>query len=351
MIRTGCGTVFLLALSFSLCAQTNPRVYETQEDSPPPLRTSVTKPPVLSPAHTVQAGDVLAATPSGQRAQAVQAHARMEAPAGPIDSFAAAIKVFASAVTREDATPPVFKPDGTDAYAALSLVPFELTEAEMKRWISTTSLAERAWLTERWQEQRRTMMLAKDNPIILLVVVGALAALALAAIAKMIFLFGREKAVVAVQTVEAFQAARLIETEALKHKYQHREERVAYFYPRCMEELLSYCQSLNNPDHPPAADQCIKAAINARVVYDLFKNVDGVKEEAREALSVVASETVERVCESYNLSVEDAAKLVKQIIGREYSRLSSGEESEQLLPIIKSAYLMSQLAGFDQIIS
>ena len=147
-------------------AGTDPRVYETQEDTLPPLRTSVTEPPELPPVQTVQAGDVLAVTPSGQRAKAVQAQARMEEKAGVLASVEAAISHFDTVRLFEAATSPDFEPDGTDPYAALQHVPFQLTEAEMKRWGRTNSVAERAWLTDRWQDDRRAAQVAGDHPIV-----------------------------------------------------------------------------------------------------------------------------------------------------------------------------------------
>jgi len=131
-----------------------------------------------------------------------------------------------------------------------------------------------------------------------------------------------------------------------RHRRQvaEQEKRVTLFYQQCVDAIETYVQ--NTPD--PIYDDILRIAINAKIFYELFKQVDGLKSKVRDFTEPYVMGAPEAIVQLEGLDIEAAAAKALKIFDAEIEALINNQ-SKLILPPIKSAYLMSILIGFHQL--
>jgi hypothetical protein len=115
--------------------------------------------------------------------------------------------------------------------------------------------------------------------------------------------------------------------------------RIDLHYPACIREISSYIDA-----HPePTGDDLIRIAVNAKVMYELFRHVAG----AREFAAPLITNGMAVFSEIHGMELEASAARMKELVQDEVNRLARGEQL-LTLPAIKAAYMMAQLVGFDE---
>lgn len=194
-------------------------------------------------------------------------------------------------------------------------------------------------VNHRYDQEEAT---ARRNMLIGLIVVAAFLAITLW-LAIFLIKRGRKQLKVAKQLFGVFNGKK--NREILEKK-----ERSSLFFYACRDELQAFVSGLREKD-TASIDECIQATVNAKLIYELFRNIEFFGAEAREFGVSITGETVELMSEKYNISCDDAGKFLSQIFDKEIRLIKSGEASSRIFGSVSAAYKMSTLIGFDQVMS
>lgn len=133
-----------------------------------------------------------------------------------------------------------------------------------------------------------------------------------------------------------------------KRAIQEQKERSSFFFDACRDELHAFVSKLREKDNP-SVDECIQATVNAKIIYELFRNVELLGAEARAFGVSLTAETVELIIERHNISGDEAGELLSKIIDEEIRLIKSGETSSRIFGSVSAAYKMSILIGFHEL--
>ena len=128
---------------------------------------------------------------------------------------------------------------------------------------------------------------------------------------------------------------------------QEQKKRSSFFFYACRDELHAFVSVLREKDNP-SVDECIQAAVNAKIIYELFRNVELLGAEARAFGVSITGETVDLIIEKHNVSGDEAGQLLSQIFDEEIRLIKSGEASSRIFGSVSAAYTMSILIGFHE---
>ncbi|MDN4571915.1 hypothetical protein DBB29_24970 [Pandoraea cepalis] len=128
-------------------------------------------------------------------------------------------------------------------------------------------------------------------------------------------------------------------TKNRQSKNDEQQARIDFHYPACVQAISTYIN-----EHPqPTGDDIIKIAVNAKIVYELFRSVEG----ARDFAAPLITNGLALYSELHGMGLEESAIRVKELVQVEVNGLARGNEN-LALPAVKAAYVMSQLVGFDE---
>ncbi len=128
------------------------------------------------------------------------------------------------------------------------------------------------------------------------------------------------------------------------NKKLEQEKRSRVFYQNCIAEIEEY---INNCSAPTRED-LIKISVNAKITYELFRNVKKIQPDARSRLHPLITNGLAVFIEIEHMDEQAALKEMQAITQRTINELVEHRASELSLPSINAAFAMSRLAGFDQ---
>ncbi|MGK4340360.1 hypothetical protein ACSMFT_03305 [Ectopseudomonas oleovorans] len=129
-----------------------------------------------------------------------------------------------------------------------------------------------------------------------------------------------------------------------RKKKLEQEKRSRLFYQNCITEIEDY---INNCSAPTSED-LIKISVNAKITYELFRNVREIQPDARSRLHPLITNGLAVFIEIEHMDEQAALKEMQAITQNTINELVEHRTSELSLPSINAAFAMSRLVGFDQ---
>jgi|GEM_PF-2895290 len=129
-----------------------------------------------------------------------------------------------------------------------------------------------------------------------------------------------------------------------RRQEKEQEKRVSLFYQQCVEGIEAYVENHPNPSY----EDILRAAVNAKIFYELFRKVEGLKLKLRDFTEAYVMNAPAAIVQLEGIELEDAAHRVMKIFDDEIQALLN-DQSTMILPSVKSAYLMSILIGFHEV--
>lgn len=127
-------------------------------------------------------------------------------------------------------------------------------------------------------------------------------------------------------------------------KKLEQEKRSRHFYEICITEIQNYIENCSEP----TSEDLIKISVNAKITYDLFRNVKEIQPDARNRLHPLITNGLAVFVEIEHMDEHAALKEIQTITQSTINELIEHNTSELSLPSINAAFAMSRLVGFDQ---
>lgn len=119
---------------------------------------------------------------------------------------------------------------------------------------------------------------------------------------------------------------------------------LSFFYKSCIAEIENYISSCSEPTR----EDLLKISVNAKITYDLFRNVKEIQPYARKFLHPLIMNGLAVLITVDEMKEHAALEKMQAIVKNAFSQLAKLNKSELTLPAINTAFIMSELIGFDE---
>lgn len=130
---------------------------------------------------------------------------------------------------------------------------------------------------------------------------------------------------------------------ASRKKKNLQMQQVNFHLQLCQLEIEKYIQERPNP----TGEDLVTVAINAKILYEIFRNINEVKESLRQFISSHVTNGAAAIATLQDVDISEAAMLMKLIIEQEFESLQNNQ-SNRVFINIKQAYAISRVLGFDE---
>jgi hypothetical protein len=129
-----------------------------------------------------------------------------------------------------------------------------------------------------------------------------------------------------------------------RKKKIEQEQRSEFFYKNCITEIQEYISNCSEPSR----EDLLKISINAKITYELFRNVNELQPVARNLLHPLITNGLAVFIEIDNMEEHAALERMQSILKNTINQLIAQNTSELTLPSINAAFIMSKVIDFNQ---